>query len=311
MGVGMRITPAFTDQLLIGILNVWRTLGVLASDFTLPPATHQPLIADDWNVHYLNAATSGLFLPAIDHWMTVRHGDLLGRIVSPQRGGTLAEEKGWLDGHHLCGKTDKRGCCEFNCWGAAPPDAKVGSEGRKPCGDAFMFLGAHDLGGGAYELFVMSNRSSSAGPTKAALKERDTLPVRYLAALDPKKASILRQRIPGALGLRVGFKAGLKHVERKGQDYFVPYFSAYPVPIEHLPALLGLVRDARQKFQDEVHVELAPDDEDEGGEESGGRDEASSFGPGGGQGASGPGPQGGSVGQTEAPPVAGQRPSRW
>jgi len=98
MGVGMRITPAFTDQVLIGILNVWRTLGVLAPDFALPPPTHQPLIADDWNVHYLNAATSGLFLPAIDHWMTVRHGDLLGRIVSPQRGGTLAEVRSPVDG---------------------------------------------------------------------------------------------------------------------------------------------------------------------------------------------------------------------
>ena len=64
MGVGMRITPSFTEQLLVGILNVWRTLGVLAPDARRStPPTHAPLIADDDNVHYLNAETSGLFVP--------------------------------------------------------------------------------------------------------------------------------------------------------------------------------------------------------------------------------------------------------
>lgn len=98
MGVGMRITPAFTDQLLIGILNVWRTLGVLAAELPLPPVTHTPLVADDANVHYLNAATSGLFVPTIDHWMAVHAGELLGRIVSPHHGGTLAEVRSPVDG---------------------------------------------------------------------------------------------------------------------------------------------------------------------------------------------------------------------
>ena len=63
MGVGMRITPAFTDQLMTGILRVWRSLGVLAPDVALAELTHQPLLADDNNVHYLNAETSGLFIP--------------------------------------------------------------------------------------------------------------------------------------------------------------------------------------------------------------------------------------------------------
>ncbi len=43
MGVGMRITPVFTEQLLVGILNVWRSLGVLAPDLELPPVSHTPL----------------------------------------------------------------------------------------------------------------------------------------------------------------------------------------------------------------------------------------------------------------------------
>jgi uncharacterized protein len=98
MGVGMRITPVFTEQLLVGIVNVWRSLGVVAPDLELPPISHTPLVADDSNVHYLNAATSGLFIPDIEHWMTVRRGQTLGRIVSPLHGGTLAAVQSPVDG---------------------------------------------------------------------------------------------------------------------------------------------------------------------------------------------------------------------
>jgi predicted deacylase len=98
MGVGMRITPSFTEQLLTGILNVWRGLGVLASDLALDAPTHAPLIADDGNVHYLNADTSGLFVPCIEHWMTVRRGQRLGHIVSPHHGVILAEVRSPVDG---------------------------------------------------------------------------------------------------------------------------------------------------------------------------------------------------------------------
>lgn len=98
MGVGMRITPSFTDQLLVGILNVWRTLGVLSPELELQAPTHAPLIADDDNVHYLNAATSGLFVPSIEHWMAVRRGERLGTIISPDRGRPLAEVRSPVDG---------------------------------------------------------------------------------------------------------------------------------------------------------------------------------------------------------------------
>jgi len=98
MGVGMRVTPAYTEQLLVGILNVWQRLGVLAAGLPLPAVTHAPLLADDSNVHYLNAATSGLFVPTIDHWMAVRRDELLGTIVSPHHGGTLAEVRSPVDG---------------------------------------------------------------------------------------------------------------------------------------------------------------------------------------------------------------------
>ncbi len=91
MGVGMRVTPALAEQTIAGILGVWRDLGVLDSSVTLPTRTRTPLLADDSNVYYLNAGTSGLFVPAIEHWTTVAKGQLLGAIVSPHRGEVLSE----------------------------------------------------------------------------------------------------------------------------------------------------------------------------------------------------------------------------
>jgi predicted deacylase len=98
MGVGMRVTPAFTEQVVTGILHTWRTLGVLARDVELPELRHRPLLADDRNVRYLNADTSGLFIPAIEHWTGVGRGQLLGRVVSPHQGDSLAEVRSPIDG---------------------------------------------------------------------------------------------------------------------------------------------------------------------------------------------------------------------
>ena len=98
MGVGMRITPAFAEQVRVGILRTWRDLGVLAPDLALIEPTHRPLLADDHNVHYLNAETSGVFVPVLEHWRRVGRGQLLGRIVSPHAGGGLAEVRSPVDG---------------------------------------------------------------------------------------------------------------------------------------------------------------------------------------------------------------------
>jgi len=98
MGVGMRITPRFTEQLLTGILHSWRELGVLAPDLPLDSVTHVPLLAHDGNVHYLNAETSGLFVPEVDHWREVRQDQRLGVIVSPHAGVLLSEVRSPVTG---------------------------------------------------------------------------------------------------------------------------------------------------------------------------------------------------------------------
>jgi predicted deacylase len=98
MGVGMRVTPVFAEQVAIGILHAWQALGVLADDLEIEPNSHVPLIADDGNVHYLNAEVSGLFVPSTAHWMAVGRGELLGCIVSPLRGEVLAEVRSPVEG---------------------------------------------------------------------------------------------------------------------------------------------------------------------------------------------------------------------
>lgn len=98
MGVGMRITPVFAEQVSIGILHAARTLGVLAADVPLEQAMHAALVADDGNVHYLNAEVSGLFVPNAAHWMAVGRGQRLGRIVSPLGGEPLAEVRSPVEG---------------------------------------------------------------------------------------------------------------------------------------------------------------------------------------------------------------------
>jgi len=98
MGVGMRVTPSYCEQLVTGILHLWRDLGVLAADIRLPTREHTPIVADDSNVHYLNAETSGMFVPTREHWIKVHEGDPLGRIVSPYQGDVLSVVRAPVDG---------------------------------------------------------------------------------------------------------------------------------------------------------------------------------------------------------------------
>jgi hypothetical protein len=98
MGVGMRISPEYCHQLVAGLLGTWQAMGVLAPDVVLPEMTHTALIADDSNVHFLNAQTSGMFIPTASHWTDVHRGELLGTIVSPFCGDVLSDVRSPVDG---------------------------------------------------------------------------------------------------------------------------------------------------------------------------------------------------------------------
>ena len=98
MGVGMRITPDFTKQIIAGILRLWQKLGVIDKKSELPPCTHHPMIADDSNVRYLNAETSGLFVPIVSRLSHVRRDEPIGNIVSPFHGKILSRVLSPCDG---------------------------------------------------------------------------------------------------------------------------------------------------------------------------------------------------------------------
>lgn len=90
MGVGMRVTPTLGEQVLVGLLHAWQALGVLAAEIELPTLGHVPLLVEDGDIRYLNAETSGMFVPEISVGTWVVPEQVLGYIVSPLRGEPLA-----------------------------------------------------------------------------------------------------------------------------------------------------------------------------------------------------------------------------
>ena len=84
MGVGMRITKDYCHQLTDGIFRVMAHMGIWSGE-TIAPKT--PIISEDPDdVIYLNAPTSGVFVPCVHHWEHLREGDEIGHIIDPLRG---------------------------------------------------------------------------------------------------------------------------------------------------------------------------------------------------------------------------------
>lgn len=91
MGVGMRITKSYGDQLVGGILNLMRHLGVWKGDVPEPPAGHRTILSTRGTVEFINASASGVFIPLIRQSNEVEAGQSIGRIVDPLRGVVLQE----------------------------------------------------------------------------------------------------------------------------------------------------------------------------------------------------------------------------
>ena len=84
MGVGMRITQSYGDQLIDGIFALMKHLGLWDGP-TVP--TRSPIVSRD-EVAFINASEAGIFLPAVQHNGMVQAGQTLGVIADPLTGGT-------------------------------------------------------------------------------------------------------------------------------------------------------------------------------------------------------------------------------
>lgn len=96
MGVGMRITQSYGDQMVDGILNMMKEMGIWEGDVN---PVRDPIISKDWqDVSYLNASTGGLFIPRVNHWVELNEGDLIGEIINPLTGKVLEKVTSPVDG---------------------------------------------------------------------------------------------------------------------------------------------------------------------------------------------------------------------
>lgn len=96
MGVGMRITRKYCEQLVDGIFCLMKEVGMWQGDTITP---RKPIISEDPDdVSYLNAACSGVFVQEAKHWEMLKKGDLIGRIIDPLQGKVLDYVKSPVDG---------------------------------------------------------------------------------------------------------------------------------------------------------------------------------------------------------------------
>ncbi len=96
MGVGMRITQAYGNQLVDGILCLMRDMGIWRGETASPRRPVVSAALED--VTFLNARCSGVFIKKIDIGALLKRGDCVGLIVEPMTGRVLDEVTSPVDG---------------------------------------------------------------------------------------------------------------------------------------------------------------------------------------------------------------------
>ena len=83
MGVGMRITKEYGNQLVDGIFSLMKDMGIWTGKAITPK---NPIVSEDGEVSFLNAGCSGVFVPTVEHWEDVKQGEHIGDILNPLSG---------------------------------------------------------------------------------------------------------------------------------------------------------------------------------------------------------------------------------
>lgn len=80
MGVGMRITKEYCQQLFDGILNLMKNLGMWKGE---TQSVREPILSLQHEVGFVNSDAAGIFVPCVQFGDTVKKGDHIGDVVDP------------------------------------------------------------------------------------------------------------------------------------------------------------------------------------------------------------------------------------
>lgn len=83
MGIGMRLTRSYGDQLVDGILNLMAELGIWAGPVG---AVRRPVVSTDGEVRFVNADEPGIFVAGSEHTAHLEQGEPIGQVIDPLTG---------------------------------------------------------------------------------------------------------------------------------------------------------------------------------------------------------------------------------
>jgi len=83
MGVGMKITKEYGDQLVKGIFNLMKAMNIWNGEV---PPVREPIISTEKEVEFINAKASGIFISCIENLGVIKKGDIIGEILNPLTG---------------------------------------------------------------------------------------------------------------------------------------------------------------------------------------------------------------------------------
>jgi predicted deacylase len=83
MGVGMKITKEYGEQLVKGIFNLMKEMNIWKGEVE---PVRDAIISMEKEVEFINAKASGIFMPCVDHLDAIKKGDSMGEIVNSLTG---------------------------------------------------------------------------------------------------------------------------------------------------------------------------------------------------------------------------------
>ncbi|MEE5993406.1 MAG: M14 family metallopeptidase [Oscillospiraceae bacterium] len=95
MGVGMRITKEYGQQIFDGILNLMHHLGIWKGEIK---PVREPIVSLNRKVGFINSDAAGIFVPCVSFGDTVKKGDDIGDVLNPLTSEIVEKVKAVCDG---------------------------------------------------------------------------------------------------------------------------------------------------------------------------------------------------------------------